>query len=71
MAVLKEMKELVVGYHKDFNLDIEKTYNAYEIAEQIKFRNMWLAWKEEQVPYRFVFNCYDAKVFYKYELVVN
>lgn len=64
-------EEDTTQFKNEIYSQIEKTYNAYEIAEQIKFRNMWLAWKEEQVPYRFVFNCYDAKVFYKYELVVN
>lgn len=64
-------EEDTTQFKNEIYSQIEKTYNAYEIAKQIKFRNMWLAWKEEQVPYRFVFNCYDAKVFYKYELVVN
>lgn len=64
-------EEDTTQFKNEIYSQIEKTYNAYEIAEQIKFRNMWLAWKEEQVPYRFVFNCYNAKVFYKYELVVN
>lgn len=64
-------EEDTTQFKNEIYSQIEKTYNAYEIAKQIKFRNMWLAWKTEQVPYRFVFNCYDAKVFYKYELVVN
>lgn len=64
-------EEDTTQFKNEIYSQIEKTYNAYEIAEQIKFRNMWLVWKEEQVPYRFVFNCLDAKVFYKYELVVN
>lgn len=64
-------EEDTTQFKNEIYSQIEKTYNAYEIAKQIKFRNMWLAWKKEQVPYRFVFNCYDAKVFYKYELVVN
>lgn len=64
-------EEDTTQFKNEIYSQIEKTYNAYEIARQINLRNMWLAWKEEQVPYRFVFNCYDAKVFYKYELVVN
>lgn len=56
-------EEDTTQFKNEIYSQIEKTYNAYEIAKQIKFRNMWLAWKEEQVPYRFVFNCYDAKVF--------
>lgn len=40
MAVLKEMKELVVGYHEDFNLDIDKaplaflTYDTHDAASK-------------------------------------
>ena len=40
MAVLKEMKELVVGYHKDFNLDIDEaplaflTYDTHDAASK-------------------------------------
>lgn len=64
-------EEDTTQFKNEIYSQIEKTYNAYEIARQINLRNMWLAWKEEQVPYRFVFNCYGAKVFYKYELVVN
>ena len=64
-------EEDTTQFKNEIYSQIEKTYNAYEIARQINLRNMWLAWKEEQVPYRFVFNCHDAKVFYKYELVVN
>lgn len=64
-------EEDTTQFKNEIYSQIEKTYNAYEIARQINLRNMWLAWREEQVPYRFVFNCYDAKVFYKYELVVN
>lgn len=64
-------EEDTTQFKNEIYSQIEKTYNAYEIAEQINLRNMWLAWREEQVPYRLIFNCYDAKVFYKYELVVN
>lgn len=64
-------EEDTTQFKNEIYSQIEKTYNTYEIARQINLRNMWLAWREEQVPYRFVFNCYDAKVFYKYELVVN
>lgn len=64
-------EEDTTQFKNEIYSQIEKTYNAYEIARQINLRNMWLAWREEQVPYRLIFNCYDAKVFYKYELVVN
>lgn len=64
-------EEDTTQFKNEIYSQIEKTYNAYEIARQINLRNMWLAWREEQVPYRLIFNCLDAKVFYKYELVVN
>lgn len=64
-------EEDTTQFKNEIYSQIEKTYNTYEIARQINLRNMWLAWREEQVPYRLIFNCCDAKVFYKYELVVN
>ena len=64
-------EEDTTQFKNEIYSQIEKTYNAYEIARQINLRNMRFAWHEEQVPYRLIFNCLDAKVFYKYELVVN